>query len=292
MNKQPVFIIAVSGGVDSVVLLHKLMSRQNMDQSNAPVYIVAHFNHGIREDSIKDVELVKKLAQEYELEFELGEGKLGQETSEAEARLARYDFLRQIKDKYKADKIILAHHQDDLIETMILNIIRGTGPRGLNPMQGYDDLLRPLIHRRKKELLEYALENNLKWNEDSTNTEEKYTRNYIRINIMPKLEKDLGKFIDIRAKIEEIYHDVDMRLSMLLPKNNVISRAWFLKFSYSVQKEIIRSFLVRCGLNDIDSSTIERLTMSVKTLPIGKKTDISSKLWLVSEKENVLITSK
>jgi hypothetical protein len=77
-----------------------------------------------------------------------------------------------------------------------------------------------------------------------------------------------------------------------MPKKNVISRSWFLKFPYCVQKEIIRSFLIRCGLEDIDSKTIERLTVSVKTLPINKKTDISGKLWLKSEKDNVLITSK
>ena len=292
MNKQPIFIVAVSGGVDSVVLLHKLVSRQTVDEINSPKYVAAHFDHGIRKDSNEDAELVRKLAKEYELDFELGQGKLNDKSSEADSRRLRYKFLRDTKEKYKADKIILAHHQDDLLETMVLNIIRGTGPRGLNPMQGYDDLLRPLIHRRKKELIEYANKHNLVWNEDSTNSDEKYKRNYIRKNIMPKLESKTDELLNIRTRIEEIYHDVDMRLSFLMPKKNVISRSWFLKFPYCVQKEIIRSFLIRCGLEDIDSKTIERLTVSVKTLPINKKTDISGKLWLKSEKDNVLITSK
>ena len=292
MNKQPIFIVAVSGGVDSVVLLHKLTSRQTMDQINPPKYVVAHFDHGIRKDSDKDATLAKELAKKYGLEFELGKGELSHSSSEAEARSLRYKFLREVKEKYNADKIVLAHHQDDLLETMVLNILRGTGPRGLNPMQGYDDLLRPLIHRRKKELLDYANEHNLKWNEDSTNSDEKYKRNYVRKNIMPKLEGNVADLLKIRVRIEEIYHDVDMRLSFLMPKKNVISRYWFLKFPFIVQKEIIRSFLVRCGLEDIDSKTIERLTISVKTLPIGKKTDISGKLWLKSQKENVLISSK
>jgi tRNA(Ile)-lysidine synthetase-like protein len=292
MNNKSTFIVAVSGGVDSVVLLHKLISRQSLNQSNPPRYVVAHFNHGIRDDSHKDAELVRELAKKYDLDFELGEGKLSENVSEAEARKARYQFLREIKQKYKADKIILAHHQDDVIETMIMNILRGTGPRGLNPMQGYDDLLRPLIHRRKSELIDYANEHNLKWIEDSTNSDEKYKRNYIRRNIMPKIESKIDEFLNIKTDIESIYQEVDMRLSALMPKKNIISRVWFLKFPYKVQKEIIRNYLVSLGLDDIDSRTIERLTVSVKTLQIGKKTDISGKLWLVSEKENLLITSK
>jgi tRNA(Ile)-lysidine synthetase-like protein len=286
------YVVAVSGGVDSVVLLHKLVSRQTLNQTNSPQYIVAHFDHGIRDDSDKDAELVRKLAKKYDLDFELGEGRLSKDASEAEARKARYEFLRDVKDKYKADRIILAHHQDDVVETMILNMIRGTGPRGLNPMQGQYDLLRPLIHRRKTELIQYANEHKLQWNEDSTNSDESYKRNYVRIKIMPKLENKMDEFLSIKSKIDSIYHELDMRLSAFLPRKNVISRAWFVKFPYKVQKEIIRNYLVSLGLEDIDSDTIERLTISVKTLPIGKKTDISGKLWLVSEKGNLLITSK
>lgn len=286
------YIVAVSGGVDSVTLLHKLISRQSLNQNNSVTYIVAHFDHCIREDSKKDAEFVRQLAGKYELKFELGEGNLGKNASEMVARDARYKFLREVKEKYKAEKIILAHHQDDLVETMVMNILRGTGPRGLNPMQGYSDLLRPLIHRRKQELMEYANEHKLEWVEDSSNTDEKYKRNYIRNNIMPKIEDHIHEFLKYKSEIEELYLEIDTRLSMLTPKKNVISRNWFLRFPYSVQKEIIRNILVSYGLEDIDSKTIERLTISVKTLPIGKKTDISGKLWLNSEKENLIITSK
>ena len=292
MNKKPIYVVAVSGGVDSVVLLHKLVSRESMDQINSPKYVIAHFNHGIRTDTDIDKDLVQNLADKYELDFEYSEGNLGADVSEATAREARYKFLREVKEKHNADKIITAHHQDDVLETMVLNMIRGTGPRGLSPMNSHDDLLRPLLNRKKSELISYAIENKLVWHEDSTNNDEQYLRNYVRLNVMPKLEPRTDKLLDINKRIAEIYQDIDIRIQLIIPKKNMLSRSWFVGLSYSVQKEIIRGWLVKIGINDIDSATIERLTISVKTLPVGKKTDINGKLWLVSEKQNVLITSK
>ena len=291
MENNTVYVVAVSGGVDSIVLLHKLVSKLEIT-GHPPLYIVAHFDHGIRQDSQDDAEFVAELANKYNLDFELGEGKLGPDASEATAREARYRFLRKVKHKHSAQMIITAHHQDDLLETMIINIIRGTGPRGLSPMNGQSDILRPLINRRKSELIKYANDNNLTWQEDSTNTDEKYLRNYVRTNIMPKLEPELETFLEINRHIEKLYYDIDSRISNLLPKQNILYRNTFLGYPYIVQKEIIRNWLIRCGVADIDSSLIERITVSVKTLPTGKKIDINGRLWLNSEKQNVLITSK
>jgi tRNA(Ile)-lysidine synthetase-like protein len=291
MNYKPMYIVAVSGGVDSVVLLHKLSSRISNDNPKSPRYVVAHFDHGIRSDSHKDADFVRELADNYELEFVLGEGRLGPNASEMEARDARYAFLRELKQAHKADKIITAHHQDDLLETMVLNIIRGTGPRGLSPMNSLD-ILRPLIHRSKKELIDYARDHKLKWREDSTNTDTKYLRNYVRLQIMPELTSAREELLGINQKIEKIYHDIDYRLQILLPKQNILSRAWFVGLPYLVQKEIIRAWLLRSGVGELDSTLIERLTVAVKTLPVGKKTDVNGVLWLKSEKQNVLLTSK
>jgi tRNA(Ile)-lysidine synthase len=292
MNHKSVYIVAVSGGVDSVVLLHKLVSRYSNDDTVRPRYIVAHFDHGIRPDSRSDAEFVQSLANQYDVEFELGEGKLGPNASEAVARDARYAFLRSIKSKYHADRIITAHHQDDVLETMVLNMIRGTGPRGLSPMNNQIDILRPLINRTKIELIDYANEFHLVWREDSTNTDEKYMRNYIRKNMMPKLESARENFLEINKTIEKLYHDIDMRIATMLPKQNILSRVWFVGLPYAVQKEIMRAWLLRCGVVEIDSLLIERLTIGVKTLPLGKRIDVNGQLWLMSEKQNVLITSK
>lgn len=298
MNENDVYIVAVSGGVDSVVLLHKLVSRLSENKPSNPTlqpqisYVVAHFDHGIRSDSKADALLVRELAEKYGLEFELGEGKLNPEISEANARDARYAFLRSIKQKYNAQKIITAHHQDDLLETMVINIIRGTGPRGLAPMTGYDDLLRPLLNKKKSELIEYAEAENLTWNEDSTNQDDKYLRNYVRLNIMPKLEPAREKLLEINKNVDNIYNEIDFRVVGMLPKQNMMIRSKFVSYEYSVQKEIIRAWLVRCGVKDIDSKAINRLVIASKTLPIGRKIDVNGNLWLLSQKQNVLLTSK
>lgn len=297
MNFQTTFIVAVSGGIDSVVLLHMIMNHvthNTLETTNEqiPRYIVAHYDHGMRADSQDDMMFVKKLAQKYKLVFESEAGSLGSNASEQTAREARYDFLRRTAQKYHAEKIITAHHQDDVLETIVLNILRGTGPRGLNPMQGQHDIVRPLLHKPKKDILKYAQMHNLKWREDSTNTDDSYQRNYVRLHIMPKLEKSRTELLRIQKSIEEIYHDIDLRLQPLLPTKNVLLRTDFVLLPWSVRRELVRAWLLRSGVKDVDRQLIERLAIACMTLPITKRVDINNSLWLVSEPKNVLLTSK
>src|SRR4051812_31887046 len=105
------YILAVSGGVDSMVLLDLLARKPGIE------LVVAHFDHGIRPDSKKDEVLVRKAAASYGVAFEPGQGNLGPAASEATARQARYHFLDEVLTKHQALKIITAHHQDDAIET-------------------------------------------------------------------------------------------------------------------------------------------------------------------------------
>lgn len=299
MNVADVFVVAVSGGVDSVVLLDKLAKHSKTEKDDStpidyvpPIYVVAHFDHGIRSDSGADALFVRELAEKYGLVYELGEGHLNSDVSEADAREVRYAFLRSTMQKYKAQKIITAHHQDDLLETMVINILRGTGPRGLAPMSSYDDILRPLLNKRKSELVEYAKNENLQWREDSTNLDEKYLRNYVRSNIMPKLEPARDKLLEINKQIENIYNELDLRITGFLPKQNMMLRTQFVTLEYSIEKEIMRAWLIRCGIKEIDSQLINRLVIASKTLPLGKKIDVNGSLWLLSQKQNVLLTSK
>ncbi len=282
------YVIAVSGGVDSVVLLDMLATRK----PPGITYIVAHFDHGIRNDSKKDLKLVRKLSKNYDLNFIAEEGNLGQGASEETARDARYAFLRKIKNEFKAEKIIMAHHQDDLLETMVLNMLRGTSPRGLAPMQGHKDILRPLMNKRKSELLQYANNHKLEWHDDSTNRDEKYLRNYVRSNIMPKLEDERDYLLSLNKKIEKLYIDIDLRIESLLYGQKVLYRPKYVVLPYVVQLEMTRAWLMKAGVGELDRKTIERITNAIKTLAIGKKTDIDGHRWLQSEKQNVLITSK
>jgi tRNA(Ile)-lysidine synthase TilS/MesJ len=159
-------------------------------------------------------------------------------------------------------------------------------------MSGNPDIIRPLIHKTKQELIDYANEHKLKWIDDSTNDDEKYLRNYVRKNIMPKLEPARETLVEINNKINRTYHEIDMRFSYILPKSNVLLRSRFSLLPYILQREFMYQWLTKNGVPDLTSSTIERLVTSVKTMQIGKKTDVNGILWLVSEKENVLLTSK
>src|SRR3990167_9095744 len=201
------YILAVSGGVDSMSLLHLLVQkRQQKADSNIQhptsniEFVVAHFNHGIRPDSDKDEELVHKAAKKYQLPFEVGYGKLGPGASEELARKARYQFLGRLKDKYQAKTILTAHHQDDLLETAIINVFRGTGRRGLTAISENPDISRPLLDVPKTKIMSYAKRHKLKWREDPTNTDETKLRNYVRRRVVAKLtdqqRRDLLKNID------------------------------------------------------------------------------------------------
>lgn len=193
--------MAVSGGVDSVVLLD-ILSRQNDSE-----LIVAHFDHGIRDDSHLDAEFVKSLANKYGLKFESRREELGPKASEELARDRRYGFLRELAGKYDA-KIVTAHHIDDVIETIAINLLRGTGWRGLSVLDS--DIIRPLTDKTKSDLVKYAKENGLDWRDDITNSGDKYLRNRVRKNLL-KFNDDLkfqllGLWVEqkvLKSKINE-----------------------------------------------------------------------------------------
>lgn len=172
------FVVAVSGGVDSVVLLH-LLTQTNLQ------LVVAHFDHGMRSDSTKDELFVRQLANSYQLPYVSERQELGSRASEAKARQARYDFLLRSQASHQADAIMTAHHADDVIETMMINLIRGSGWRGLCSLQSHAQLLRPLLAVHKAELIRLANQLRLSWREDSSNSDTHYLRNFIRANIMP-----------------------------------------------------------------------------------------------------------
>ncbi len=282
------YILAVSGGVDSVAMTHMLAEKRTPNIT----YVIAHFDHGIRPESYKDAELTAEIAKNLQFQFEIEHGNLGPKASEALARERRYEFLREVAAKYNADKIVTAHHEDDILETIVINLLRGTGPRGLMPMSAPSDIIRPLLNKRKTELYAYVKKHSLQWREDETNEDEDYLRNYVRKNILPKLESHREDFLNIRKRLSDIYVEVDQLIKLATPRMNLLHRTSFVHHSFAVQREIIRAWMIRMGVTDLDRATIERFVMACKTLPLGKKIDVDNALWLVSERENVRIMKK
>jgi len=266
------YVVAVSGGVDSVVLLD-ILARQEMHD-----LIVAHFDHGIRTDSDEDYQHVKYLAGQYGLPFYGGRGQLGAEASEALAREQRYLFLRDIQKRTAANAIITAHHHDDVLETMVINLLRGTGRRGLSSLKSVDGILRPMTHLTKDQLRDYAESNGLVWREDSTNKDMKYTRNVVRHRIMPRLGAEYQTMAKHHIIAKELNEEIDTLLVELLAwcSNQYLTKLERYRFNqlpHALSKEVLASILSvhHCTY---DRKSLERQIVKLKTGKPGRLIDI------------------
>ena len=193
-------LVAVSGGPDSVVLLHALHTHSS--ELGISLH-VAHFNHGIRgEQSNADEECVRNLAQTYSLPIFVGRAnvpalrtQLRVGTEEA-ARIARLSFLQKTAAEIGASKIALGHTADDRAESVLLNIIRGCGIDGLGSIRPVNEsIVRPLIETTRAEIEAYIAENALTYCIDETNADITYTRNRVRHELIPLLERDYNSSI-------------------------------------------------------------------------------------------------
>lgn len=213
------YVVAVSGGVDSVVLLD-VLARRGDDR-----LLVAHFDHGMRDDSADDAAFVQRLAAAYGLEYVGERGALGAKASEATARQARYKFLHQARERSGADGIATAHHADDVVETILINLARGSGWRGLSSLRPQSGgLFRPLLGRSKRELIEYARAHDLQWREDSSNQDERYLRNRFRKRLQtvaPELKQEALRLWREQCDLRDA---VEAETARLLPSDGVFSR--------------------------------------------------------------------
>ncbi len=286
------YVIAVSGGVDSVVLMDILSKLDGVE------LVVAHFDHGIREDSIEDSLFVGELASKYGLPFETERVELGTGASEAVAREARYDFLRRVQEKYQAIAVVTAHHQDDLLETTIINLLRGTGRRGMHSITNTSGLLRPLLHLTKQEITQYALENNLKWREDSTNADKSYLRNKIRHDVLPSAEStwrtEMLSRISQAAEINDrLDKEIETVLNYRMLKGRMtISRSWFVKLPHSIAAELITALFRKLGVIDINHRMVERIVIGIKAGKIGAKLDIDKSYYLLITKRSARVMDR
>lgn len=230
-------VVAVSGGIDSVVLLHKLV------QQSSAALIVAHFDHGIRSESDADARFTKGLAKHYGLKFEYIREELGVHASEALARDRRYAFLRSVANKHSAS-IATAHHQDDVIETIAINGLRGTGWRGLAVLDS--DIVRPLLDLTKQDIRDYAQLHALEWVEDETNAGDAYLRNRIRTRVFAELPLETKKeLILLRQKQLELKQQIHQEAAKLLADSEAYSRYFFTHIDESSAMELLREILIR-----------------------------------------------
>jgi len=191
--------VALSGGLDSVVLLDTVCKAQAKDQSQIFAF---HIHHGLQKQADEWLIFCEKLAKKYKIHFDFRllhlTGNSEEGNIEARARAGRYEALTELCIEYGIKDLLLAHHQNDQAETVLLQLLRGAGVAGtagmpavreINGKEGKVTLGRPLLNHSRKELEAYAKAHKLRWIEDPSNQDSKYRRNAIRKSILPALEK-------------------------------------------------------------------------------------------------------
>ncbi len=210
-------LVAVSGGVDSMVLLDLL-------RTAGYSLNIAHCNFQLRdEESDGDEQLVRAYAKTHDLPIFVKsfDTKTLVETSEDSlqmvARNIRYSWFRELCADNEFDKIVVAHHKEDQAETMLLNLVRGTGVKGLGGMRPEnEDIVRPLLFASKSELKNYAKEQDLSYRNDSSNADDHYRRNFMRLNVMPLLQEINPSVVDQMSETANRVQEVNAVLDDLL----------------------------------------------------------------------------
>lgn len=246
--------------------------------------IVAHYDHGIRHDSDKDRKLVQEVVRQYGLAFTYDIGNLRQNTSEALARKVRYEFLHKVRQSSKARAVITAHHQDDLVETAILNILRGTNRKGLTSLHSTEVVYRPLLETPKKAIRRYAKDNQIVWREDVTNQDTAYLRNYIRNILIPQLDKNTYKqLLGHINNAKSVNQQIDEHLVTHLhaqPGHTKMDRHYFVMLPYTVACEVMAAWLKKAKTIGIDKKMINNLTQIAKTSLPNRVADVDKQFIL------------
>lgn len=258
------YVVAVSGGVDSMVLLDMLVKAHG-----ATSLIVAHFDHGIRKESHRDALFVEEQAHQYGCRFEALREGLGATVSEETARTRRYLFLKDVARRFDT-RLVTAHHLDDLVETVVLHLQRGTGWRGLTPFG--QDIERPLLSLTKDEIIKYAQDNKLSWREDETNKSDMYARNRVRpaVQVLP-LDTKL-QIAALYARQWEIRSEIESQLSV--DKAIEHSRYEHIMLPPGVRREYIR-FITKAQLT---RPQMDRLALAICTARPGSVFEAGSGL--------------
>lgn len=293
--------VAVSGGIDSICLLYFL----NCIKDELGIEIVAvNVDHQIRENSAIDSKFVANFCKKlgvacYKFKVDVpkiaNKNKLGLEES---ARIARYKIFDGIVQKGLADKIAIAHHQSDQVETVLLNIFRGAGLKGASGMDAVQGIyVRPFLNTNKTEILQYAKENNLEHVEDQTNADINYSRNFLRNNILPALR---NKWKNVDANIlnfSKICKQDDEYINELINFDDILfenkaARIPLYKFVSpdSVQNRILRYAFKKLGLSkDIEKRHLSILKSLVLSGENGSKLNLPNKIKASLEYDELIL---
>ena len=261
LNSDDIIVVGVSAGPDSMALLYLLMDL--MKRINYKI-IVAHINHNIRKESYEEEIFLKDYCTKHNLVFEsMTIQNYGDDNFHNEARNIRYRFYSELIHKYRANYLMTGHHGDDLIETILMRIVRGSTFHGYGGFQrvvnmdGYK-IVRPLIFVTKEELELFDKENDIPYRIDQSNFKDKYTRNRYRKNILPSLKKEdknvHEKFLKFSNTIFEYDEFINKLAQLEMDRvyiNGIIDVNEFIKCDHVIAMKIIDYIFEKLYLDDL-----------------------------------------
>jgi tRNA(Ile)-lysidine synthase len=228
--------VALSGGLDSVVLLDTVCKAQAKNKNEIFAF---HIHHGLQKPADDWLIFCEQLAKKYKIHFDFRllhlDSTKEQGNIEARARVGRYEALADLCEEYGIEDLLLAHHQNDQAETVLLQLLRGTGVAGLSGMPHSRQLQvnnhpitlwRPLLDQSRQELEAYAKEHKLQWIEDPSNKDTKYRRNAVRKQVIPALEKIQPEALANMARSAELLGEAQTLLNRLAQQDgkNILSK--------------------------------------------------------------------
>ena len=289
------YLIAVSGGADSICLSYALFRLKCKNKIKTD-FIIAHYNHNLRgKDSFKDAEFVKAYADNIDFKFfqaAADKGVFDNKNLEQAARAARYEFLSRTAQEYDCKYICTAHTQNDQAETLLINLIRGSGLQGLsgikskrillNALNCEINLIRPLISwAEKSDILKYASDNDIGFVTDKMNFDEKFRRVSVRNKLLPFLEKYNSNIVKTLSETAEILGNENDLIDNLLNADDDFCRKFRKKeLKISELKECSRAELFRGlrfwlqikrgNLNKISNKHLEAIRNLITSRRSGK----------------------
>lgn len=257
IDKNTSLVVACSGGPDSMCLLDLVTKLK--DELNLNI-IVAHVNHKLRSESEEEAKMVENYSTENNLIFELLEitDYINGNFSEEDARKRRYKFFNEVIEKYHATALLTAHHGDDLIETILMRLTRGSnlsgyiGIKEISQNEKYKTL-RPLLSVTKDEIINYLKENNIPYRLDKTNQELKHTRNRYRHVVLPFLKKENPKVHEKYLKFSKELIEYDNFVNTYINDNKFIVDNSIVINKVSGQTDFIKRKCLELLVKDIQS---------------------------------------
>jgi tRNA(Ile)-lysidine synthase len=294
-------VVALSGGLDSVVLLH-LMRFSRPTSRPAPRLLAVHFDHRMRPGSRADARWVRGLCTAWGVELVEGAADAPLH-SEAGARAARYAFLRDATERFGGATIVTAHHADDQAETVLFRMLRGTGTEGLRGIRATraDGIWRPLLRSWREELVDYGTAVGLGWREDHSNADLGYARNALRHRILPATERlvapgarrSLVRLAERAAREEEAWESlIPSLIASLAPERDAhgvrLDRAPLAALHPAVRARVLRALALELGLR-LDTRRTRLVVDFAASAESGRRIDLGDGVILRRDLERLTL---